>query len=428
MKIIWRSSGDSNVVASVAEQTAAAADLAGIDGQDRLTDPRTNPAVRALADQLRNEQHRRALDSEHSRKLRRHRVFDRRAAHAEHALEALQAAREASSAARSVLALHKGRDRFMGASLAASLVLSVGSAMGVAAFARDLHAPSAVGYIAEVGMVGMSTMVITYRSHLAQHGGKATGWHATVLWLLMIGPLAASMLANLFGAGPVGIACSVGAAAFSLLSYVIADTSAEALLAQAEQVTGADEADLRAIANGDDLFTIPTADPAKSPSQVTPEAMNQASDPATPQVTPESVTQATQDEVTQGAPQVTSQVTNEAAHGSVTQATTQVTSEPLAQATDRVTPEVTPQVTSEATPQTTRRAPRKPRGKAPNKSRRTDAELIAELNGIVADHYREHPGQEINVKPVATQLGIGRDRCRRLLDQMSVRPIRKVGT
>lgn len=415
MKLMWRKSGrrpDNSVVASVAEQTAAAADLAGIDGQDRLTDPRTNPAVRALADQLRNEQHRRALDSEHSRKLRRHRVFDRRAAHAEHALEALQAAREASSAARSVLALHKGRDRFMGASLAASLVLSVGSAMGVAAFAEKLSAPAAVGYIAEVGMVGMSTMVITYRSHLAQHGGKAHGWHAKVLWLLMIGPLLASMLANLFGAGPVGIACSVGAAAFSLLSYVIADTSAEALLAQAEQVTGADEADLRAIANGDDLFTIPADSPAESPSQVTSGAMTQASDPATAQVTPEPVTQGT------------FQVTGEVTPGSVTQATDQVTTEPLAQGTDQATPEVTPQVTSEVTP----RATRKPRSKAPNKSRRTDAELIAELNGIVADHYREHPGQEINVKPVAAQLGIGRDRCRRLLDQMSVRPIRKVGT
>lgn len=412
MKIMWRKRANTSVVASVAEQTAAAADLAGIDGQDRLTDPRTNPAVRALADHLRNEQHRRALDSEHSRKLRRHRVFDRRAAHAEHALEALQAAREASSAARSVLALHKGRDRFMGASLAASLVLSVGSAMGVAAFAEKLSAPAAVGYIAEVGMVGMSTMVITYRSHLAQHGGKAHGWHASVLWLLMIGPLLASMLANLFGAGPVGIACSVGAAAFSLLSYVIADTSAEALLAQAEQVTGADEADLRAIANGDDLFTIPADSPAESPSQVTSGAMTQASDPASAQVTPEPVTQGT------------FQVTGEVTPGSVTQATDQVTTEPLAQGTDQATPEVTPQVTSEVTP----RATRKPRGKAPNKSRRTDAELIAELNGIVADHYREHPGQEINVKPVAAQLGIGRDRCRRLLDQMSVRPIRKIGT
>jgi hypothetical protein len=114
----------------------------------------------------------------------------------------------------------------------------------------------------------------------------------------------------------------------------------------------------------------------------------------------------------------------------------QVTPEPLTQAIPEVTPEAVAQVTPEATPepvtqttpQATTRVTRKPRGKAPAKSRRTDAELIAELDGIVAEHYRENPGQEINVKPVAARLGIGRDRCRRLLDQMSVRPIRKVGT
>ena len=113
--------------------------------------------------------------------------------------------------------------------------------------------------------------------------------------------------------------------------------------------------------------------------------------------------------VIEAATQVTSQVTNEATSEGVTQATSQVTPGPLTQATDQATP----------------RATRKARGKTTTKSRRTDAELIAELNGIVADHYRQSPGQEISVKPVAAQLGIGRDRCRRLLDQMSVRPIRR---
>jgi hypothetical protein len=71
----------------------------------------------------------------------------------------------------------------------------------------------------------------------------------------------------------------------------------------------------------------------------------------------------------------------------------------------------------------------KPAAKSPtakiNKSRRSDEELITDLNKIVADHYREHPGEEIKVLPVAKQLGIGRDRARALLDHMNVRPIRK---
>jgi hypothetical protein len=255
MKFIWRTTPDTGVVAAVARQTTAAADLASIDGQDRLADPRTNPAVRGHADQLRDTQHRRALDADHERLLRRHRVADTRAQHAERALQALQAAREASSAARSVLALDQGRTRFMGVALTASLALSAGSAMGVAALAERLGAPGQVGYIAEVGLTGLTTTVILYRSHLAQHGGRLTGWKACVLWLLMVGPLVSSMVANAFGTGPVGVACSVGAAAFSLLSYVIADASAEALRVQAALVSGADELELREIATGDELFT-----------------------------------------------------------------------------------------------------------------------------------------------------------------------------
>ena len=58
-------------------------------------------------------------------------------------------------------------------------------------------------------------------------------------------------------------------------------------------------------------------------------------------------------------------------------------------------------------------------------ARRSDDELIEELRAIVAEHYRTRPGEDINVQPIAKRLRIGRDRCRRLLDQMNVRPIRK---
>lgn len=53
--------------------------------------------------------------------------------------------------------------------------------------------------------------------------------------------------------------------------------------------------------------------------------------------------------------------------------------------------------------------------------RRTDADLIAAIKALVA----EHPGEEIKVQPLAKELGIGRDRARMLLDHMNVRPIRK---
>jgi hypothetical protein len=59
--------------------------------------------------------------------------------------------------------------------------------------------------------------------------------------------------------------------------------------------------------------------------------------------------------------------------------------------------------------------------------RQTDAELIAEIQQVIAERYPDG-AQDIRVKPLAHELGIGRDRCRRLLDQMSVRPIRKAGT
>jgi hypothetical protein len=257
-----------SVVTSVAQQTEAAAALARIAGQQRLADPRTNPAVRAHADQLRDEQHRRALSAEHGRLLRRHRVEDRRADHAEKTLEAIQQARQTSSPARSVMALHQGRKRYLGVTLAASLSLSVGSAMGVAHLAHQLGAPSAVGYIAEVGLTGLTTTVIMYRSHLGEHGGKVTGWQSKAMWLLMTVPLLATIVANALSNGAVGVFCSTGAAAFSLLSAVISDRSAATMRARATEVTTDDEAELRRVAMGDDLFTaVPADEPTEAERQ-----------------------------------------------------------------------------------------------------------------------------------------------------------------
>lgn len=258
-----RTQGSSDVVTSVEQQTAQAAELARIAGQGRLMDPRLNPATRTHADRLLVEQHRKALEAEHARLLRRHRVTDRRAEEAERTLEAIGLARRASSPARSVLALHTGKRRYLRLSLAASLALAAGSAMGVEATAEALSAPVGSGYIAEVGLTGLATAAITYRAHLAEHRGELAkgGWQSRVLWTLMTVPLLVSVACNLGILNVVGAFCAIGAAAFSLLSCVIADRSAAAMQARAEEVTEADADELRAVAMGEDLFAAVQAEP-----------------------------------------------------------------------------------------------------------------------------------------------------------------------
>jgi hypothetical protein len=420
MKRTWRQNTDTSVVAAVAQQTAEAADLARIDGQHRLASPHTNPAVRVHADELRDDEHRRTLRALHARAVRTIRVADRRADNAERTLEVLQAAREMSSPARSVLALHRGRTRFMGAALGASLTLSAGSAIGVAELAVKHGNPAEIGYIAEVGLTGLTTAVILYRSHLAQHDGRLKGWKDIVLWVLMVGPLVASAVANAYGTGGVGVACSIGAAAFSLLSYVIADASAETLQTKADEVSDTDESDLRKIATGDVSDLKYRTDVAGSLTQTTDlpaQATDLTSDLATPQVT----AQATDPSDSESLTQVTDEAMTQATDAGPSKALTQATSEVNDPVTDPVAVEVTAQVTSKPVA----KSRPKSRPKPVAKSRRTNAELIAELDEIVADHYRANPGEEIKVQPVAKQLGIGRDRARALLDQMNVRPLRK---
>ena len=245
-----------SVVAEVKQRAAEAAALAAISGQERLADPRTNPAVRGLADELRDEQQRQALRAEHARVARRLRVADAQAAEAERALEALALARQASNPARSVLALHTGRRRYMRASLVASVVLAAGSAMGVEAAAHALDAPRGTGLAAEVGLTGLATLAIHYRAHLAEHRGEvhAGSWQSRVLWALMTVPLVISVSANVATLNVLGAACALGAAAFAVLAVVIADRSAAAMQARAAEVSSTDEDELRSTAMGDDLF------------------------------------------------------------------------------------------------------------------------------------------------------------------------------
>jgi len=245
-----------DVVEAVQGQTSQAAALAGIVGQELLADPRLNPATRPHADRLHTEQHIKALDGNHALVLRRHRVVEARADEAEQTLQAIALAERASSPARSVWELHRGRRLWSRLAVSASVALAVGSAMGVEAAARALKAPTGTGYLAEIGLTGLSTAAITYRSHLAAHRGKLKdgSWQKMWLWVLMTVPLLISVVANLAKLNALGAACATGAAAFALLGAIVADRSAEAMADRADEVSEVNLAELRATAMGHDLF------------------------------------------------------------------------------------------------------------------------------------------------------------------------------
>ncbi|MEV4672783.1 hypothetical protein AB0K34_14095 [Actinomadura sp. NPDC049382] len=273
MKLMWKHTTQP-VVESVQDQTTKAEHLARIPGQDRLTDPRTNPAVRPHADRLRDVQHKLLLDAEHGRIRRRYRVEDRRASHAEKALDALHEAREAASPAKSVRTLYARRTRYMHISLATSIVLAFGSARGLEHLASEYkNIPAGSGYIAEVGLTGLATIVILAKSDLVQHGGRVKGWQNAALWSLMVTPLVASMVANIHGGNAIGAICAAGAAAFAFFSYIVADAFATSARDQAEKVTGDDETDLRKIAIGDDLFAL-SSEPRTAEEVPEPEFAN----------------------------------------------------------------------------------------------------------------------------------------------------------
>ena len=270
-RLMWRRGADrsptTSVVEDVARRTAEAAQLAKIAGQNRLTDPRTNPAVRAHADRLLNKEHERTLDAAYARKMRRHRVEERRAGHAERALGAIQEAQEARSPAESVLFLHRRRKLYMRMSMVLSVGLAGGSAMGLENLAEQLHVPAGSGYIVEGGLTWLATVAIQARADLAQHSvptdhkDEKRDWRTATLWMLMVVPLTVSMAANVHGHNIIGALCAAGAAAFGLFSYVVSDLFAGAAKAQAARVAREDEKELRDVASGDDLSSQPERPP-----------------------------------------------------------------------------------------------------------------------------------------------------------------------
>lgn len=407
MKLMWKRTA-APVVAAVQDQTTQAAELARIDGQDRLTDPRTNPAVRPHADRLRDEQHKLLLDAEHGRVRRRYRVEARRAGHAEKALEAIQEAREVSSPAKSVRVLHTRRNLYMWVSLATSLALAGGSAIGLEQVAGEYeHIPRGTGLVAEVGLTGLATVVILARSDLAQHSDTAlrkSDWRNWALWALMVVPLAASMAANIHGGNFLGALCAGGAAAFSLFSYLVGVLFADAAKAQAEKVSGEEEISLRKVAIGDDLFSAPVNE-SNPEAQGTTLAVGSAAGPVTDR------------SGAGGSGRTRSEASRSEEDRSETSGThrtqTQVPDRPETHTPDR-SPEQVPDQTREEVP--TGRSETRRTKTGPKKQTRTDSETdqhdrilsrLDEARAVDKQYLADH-GRHIPAEKLRQALGIGK--------------------
>src|SRR5690606_12523242 len=97
--------------------------------------------------------------------------------------------------------------------LGASLLLSVGSAMGLEAAVQRYwpSAPDGVGYLAEVALTGMSTAAIVWSGLLARTGAQFSGPVRAALGAMAALPLRAPGVGSPRGSGPVGAAACRGA-------------------------------------------------------------------------------------------------------------------------------------------------------------------------------------------------------------------------
>ena len=220
------------VTAEEIQRTVQAAKaLESIPGQDLLEDPRLNPATRQRYDQLTAERLEAALQADHRRKLAETEEMARKAEEAAKVAAIIDRARRATSPARTILDMSRHQKTFGRVSLAASLVLSVGSAIGLGALVDGQGGPMPVGWVAEVGLTGLSTTVIIWRGLLARAGTEIDDKTARLFLVLMVAPLLISIVGSYFGTGLVGVACSLGSALFAGLTYLI-NTSAAAAIGQ----------------------------------------------------------------------------------------------------------------------------------------------------------------------------------------------------
>lgn len=209
----------------------AAKTLASIPGQEVLEEAAHNPATRGRYDQLTAERLERELELGHTRRLRAAEEADRKEGEQAEIDRAIAAARKATSPARTVLDMTRHQIRFGRVALAASLALSIGSAMGLAALVESMDGPVPVGYLAEVGLTGLSTTVIIWRGILARANAAVDDTTQRLFAVLVAAPLLVSIVGSTFGSGPVGAACSIGSALFAGLAYLI-NTSASSAIGQ----------------------------------------------------------------------------------------------------------------------------------------------------------------------------------------------------
>ncbi|MCK9873543.1 hypothetical protein MRI28_28650 [Nocardiopsis dassonvillei] len=212
--------------------------LASIPGQELLEDPALNPRTRARYDELTAARLEATLDLDHRRKLSEAQEAVRRAEEQAEVDKIIASARRATSPARTILDMTRHQKTFGRVTLAASLALSVGSAMGLAALVAANGGPEPVGYLAEVGLTGLSTTVIVWRGILARAGTVLDDSAKRLFLVLMVAPLLVSIVGSWLGTGPVGAACSIGSALFAGLAYLI-NTSASAAITQS--ITKIDE-------------------------------------------------------------------------------------------------------------------------------------------------------------------------------------------
>ncbi|WP_117199058.1 hypothetical protein [Nocardiopsis sp. TNDT3] len=220
-----------DVVADLKARVQDAKALQSVADQKLLADPRLNPTTRGQADRLLSERLSTGLEMEHRRELRSVRETDRRAEEAVRAAAAVDAARAATDPAYTVLDLVRSRTRFSRLCLGASVLLSIGSAMGLEAAVTEHYttAPDGIGYLAEVALTGMSTAAIIWAGKLAAARAFPEGRARTALVALIAVPLLISIVGSTIGSGPVGAVASLGAAAFSAMAYLVATTSAAAI-------------------------------------------------------------------------------------------------------------------------------------------------------------------------------------------------------
>jgi hypothetical protein len=254
---------DDNVVADLQRRVQAAKSLQSVTDQELLADPRLNPATRSQADRLEATRLQVVLDLEHSRQLRRAREADRIEEQEARAARAVARAEEATDPAHNVLDLSRSRGRYVAGALAASFVLSVGSAMGLEAAVQEHFstAPDRIGYLGEVALTGMATFAIAWRGKLARSGAHLPEPVQRLFVGLIAVPLLASIVGSTIGSGPVGAVCSVGAALFAWFAYLVSITSATAIT-QAVTRMKAERADRRTSATPGEGLPQRSATPA----------------------------------------------------------------------------------------------------------------------------------------------------------------------